>query len=120
LSGQKGVKLIKRKYNNIKKTVNGIKFDSIKEANRYQELMLLQKAKKIMNLKLQPEFILQDSFKIGKVIHRAIKYIADFQYAITENDRFIVEDVKGMKTEVYRIKKKLLLYKFPEINFIES
>lgn len=112
--------MIKRKYKNIKKVVNGIEFDSIKEANRYQELLLLQKACEIRNLKLQPEFILQDSFRLKKQTHRAIKYIADFQYQNFTTSEIIVEDVKGMKTEVYRIKKKLLLYKFPEINFIET
>lgn len=112
--------MIKRKYKNIKKVVNGIEFDSIKEANRYQELLLLQKACEIRNLKLQPEFILQDSFRLKKQTHRSIKYIADFQYQNFTTSEIIVEDVKGMKTEVYRIKKKLLLYKFPEINFIET
>lgn len=111
--------MIQRKYKNIKKVVNGIEFDSMKEANRYQELLLLQKAKKIMHLKLQPEFILQDSFKIGKTTHRAIKYIADFQYQNFTTGEIIVEDVKGIKTEVYRIKKKLLLFKYPEIDFRE-
>jgi hypothetical protein len=117
MSGEAMLK--QRKYRNIKKVVNGIEFDSIKEANRYQELLLLQKAGKIMHLKLQPEFILQDSFRANRITHRAIKYIADFQYTITESDCFVVEDVKGCKTEVYRIKKKLLLFKFPEIDFRE-
>lgn len=62
--------MIKRKYKNIKKVVNGIEFDSIKEANRYQELLLLQKACEIRNLKLQPEFILQDSFRLKKQTKR--------------------------------------------------
>jgi hypothetical protein len=111
--------LKQRKYRNIKKVVNGIEFDSIKEAGRYQELLLLQKALKIWRLKLQPEFVLQDSFRLRKETHRAIKYIADFSYSEYGSSKLIVEDVKGCKTEVYRIKKKLLLFKFPEIDFRE-
>jgi len=115
----RGFMIKQRKYKNIKKVIDGIEFDSIKEATRYQDLLLLQKARKIRFLTLQPEFVLQDSFKISKTTHRAIKYIADFQYVDMETGKTIIEDVKGMKTEVYKIKKKLLLFKFPDIIFIE-
>jgi len=46
--------------------------------------------------------------------------VADFQYFDVPTSKIIVEDVKGMKTEVYKIKKKLLLWRYPDINFIES
>jgi hypothetical protein len=93
------------KYRNRKTTIDGITFDSKGEANRYCELKLLQRAGEISNLTLQPKYILQESFKKGKKTHRAITYIADFQYQ--ENGKTIVEDFKGVETEVFRIKKKL-------------
>lgn len=95
------------KYGNIKTIIDGIKFDSKAEAERYCELKLLEKAGVIKNLKIQPRFILQHSFKHkGKTI-RAITYVADFQY--TENGKEIVEDVKGVKTAVFKIKEKMFL-----------
>lgn len=92
--------------------------DSLKEARRFDELYVLAKAGKISDLILQPSFILQEGFrdKNGKH-HREIKYIADFKY--TKDGEVIIEDVKGFKTEIYRIKKKLLLHKHPDINFKE-
>lgn len=95
------------KYGNIKTIIDGIKFDSKAEAERYCELKLLEKAGVIKNLKLQPRFILQHSFKHeGKTV-RAITYVADFQY--TENGKEIVEDVKGVETAVFKIKKKMFI-----------
>lgn len=96
-----------------------IEFDSLKEAKRFDVLYLLLKAKQITKLTLQPSYTLQDGFrdKIGKK-HRPITYVADFKY--TKDGVEVVEDTKGFKTEVYRIKKKLLLHKFPSINFIET
>lgn len=97
------------KYRAKKTVVDGIKFDSKREAERYCELKLLEKAKEIRNLELQPRFLLQDKFKDrhGKT-HRKIEYVADFMY-INKDDKKIVEDVKGMMTDVYKLKKKLFL-----------
>jgi len=106
------------KYKNKKITVDGIKFDSIREANRYIELKWLEKLDRISNLELQPEFILQEKYKFGGSTIRAIKYRADFKYS--KGGIEIIEDVKGMKTDVYKIKKKLLLKRYPEINFRET
>lgn len=102
------------KYKNRKIVVDNIKFDSILEANRYQELKLLQKAKQISNLRLQVPFLLQEGFKKNGKTHRKIEYIADFVYE--ENGQTIVEDTKGMKTETFKIKQKLFEYKYPELN----
>ncbi|MGN1269370.1 MAG: DUF1064 domain-containing protein [Clostridia bacterium] len=101
------------KYRNKKVIVDGIKFDSIKEKNRYIELKLLEKAGKIKNLQLQPKFLLQESFKKNGKIYRKIEYIADFMY--TENDKTIVEDIKGMETKEFKIKRKLFEYKYPDL-----
>lgn len=109
------------KYRAKKTVVDGIKFDSKREAERYCELKLLEKAKEIRNLELQPRFLLQDKFKDrnGKT-HRKIEYVADFMY-IDKDGKKIVEDVKGMMTDVYKLKKKMFLkiyddqYEFREI-----
>jgi hypothetical protein len=101
------------KYHNKKTVIDGITFDSKREAERYCELKLLEKAGKIRYLDLQPEFILQESFKKNGVTYRAIKYIADFSYIDIETGEIVVEDVKGMETEVFKIKWKLFEYHYP-------
>lgn len=102
------------KYKAKKTTVDGIKFDSKREANRYCELKLLEKAKEIRDLELQPRFLLQDKFKDrnGKT-HRKIEYVADFMY-VDKAGRNVVEDVKGVLTDVYKIKKKMFLKKYDD------
>ena len=101
------------------RTYNGITFDSKAEMHRYFGLLAMEKNGTITELELQPEFILQESYvRDGKKI-QALTYRADFAYRDFQG-RKIIEDVKGMKTEVYKIKKKILLYKYPDINFIET
>lgn len=89
--------------------MNGIKFDSVKEARRYIDLNLLQRAGEIQDLQIQVPFILIPKQKDskGRVI-REIKYIADFVY--TERGRLVVEDVKGYRTKEYQLKKKMMKY----------
>lgn len=94
-----------RKYGNTKTEVDGIKFDSKKEANRWSELKLLAMAGKIRNLKRQVPIRCEVN---GELV---CKYIADFTYdePIDVADwGFVVEDAKGFKTEVYKLKKKLV------------
>lgn len=100
------------KYNNKKVTVNGQVFDSKKEANRYQELLLLEKAGVIKNLSRQVKFVLIPSQRDenGKVIERECSYKADFKYE--EDGKAVVEDVKGFRTKEYIIKRKLLLWQY--------
>ena len=88
------------KYKAVKTYVDDICFDSAKEARRYSELKLLEKGKVINSLELQPEFPVMIE---GKKI---CKYRADFAYY--EDDRRVIEDVKGFKTPIYRLKKKLV------------
>ena len=96
--------------------IDGIKFDSIAEGRRYKELKLLQQGNYITELKLQPKFELQAKYTNNKGKHiRAITYKADFSYI--ENGKLVVEDVKGMETKEFKLKKKMLEYKFPEIDF---
>ena len=92
------------KYGNRKVTTPEGTFDSQKEYKRWQELQLLQKAGKISNLERQKKFVLIP--KIGK--HRETAYIADFCY--NEDGKPVIVDVKGYKTEIYRLKQKLLRF----------
>ena len=101
------------KYKNKKTIIDGIEFDSKAEAKRFCELKLLEKARKIKDLTLQPCFILQPSFKKNGKTYRKIEYIADFQYE--ENGQVIVEDVKGVFTKEFQIKRKLFEYKYPDL-----
>lgn len=101
------------KYRNKKVIVEDYVFDSLQESRRYKELKLLLKAGQISNLELQPHFLLQDSFKKNGKTYRKIEYIADFKYI--ENGKTIVEDVKGLQTDVFKIKHKLFEKKYPEL-----
>lgn len=103
------------KYGNKKVTVDGIKFDSVKEANRWQELLLLQRAGEITYLERQVRFTLIPSQnKNGRCIERPVVYIADFKYWDNQTGEVVVEDVKSKatKTPEYIIKRKLLLWRF--------
>lgn len=99
------------KYHSKHKVCNqGHGHGSIKEANRCNDLTLMEKAGVIRDLKQQPEFTLQDKFKYrGKTI-RAIKYRADFSYFDEEKEKYVVEETKGFKTPVYRLKSKMFLW----------
>lgn len=107
------------KYHNKKIIVDDIKFDSLKEAKRYQELKILEKAKEITELRLQVKFELQPSFKKNNKTIRKIEYIADFTYFDNKLNKYIVEDTKGYRTEVYKLKKKLFEYKYPHLTIKE-
>lgn len=112
------------KYHSKKVTYNGMTFASKKEARRYKELALLEKAGQIENLRCQVKFELLPSYiekypryseKTGKrlkdgtrTIEKGVNYIADFVY--TENGQQVVEDTKGMRTTEYIIKRKLMLW----------
>lgn len=96
---------MRHKYNAQKTVVDGIKFDSKKEAMRYEHLKNLERVGKIDRLVLQPRYTLQDRFECsdGEKL-RKIEYVADFEYE--EDGVMVVEDVKGMKTDVYKLKRK--------------
>lgn len=94
------------KYRNVKTVVDGITFDSAKEARRYGELKLLERSGRISGLEVQPAFRI--------VVNDCLicTYKADFRY-VTDTPHasgvVVTEDVKGMQTPVYRLKKKLML-----------
>ena len=92
--------------------VDGITFDSKKEATRYSELKLLQRAGEIFDLQRQVPFtLIPKQVRDGKTIERPCVYKADFVYKDKDGTE-IVEDVKGVCTKEYRIKKKLMLWQF--------
>ena len=104
----------KSKYRNKKVTVDGIKFDSQKEAEYYCKLKSLKQAGEIKDFGLQPRYELQPAFEKNGKKYRAITYIADF--VIVNNDGTTeVVDVKGVETQVFKIKQKLFEYKYPDL-----
>ena len=93
------------------RTLDGIVFASKKEMNRYSTLRVMELKGEILDLELQPIFVLLGSFDFrGKTI-RAITYKADFAYTVVETSRRVVEDVKGHKTTDFKLKWKLLQFK---------
>lgn len=98
------------KYNNQKIRAGGELFDSKREYNRWCELRLLERSGIICNLQRQVKFRLIDSQKTPERTERPCDYIADFVYY--ENGNRIVEDCKGMRTDVYKIKRKLMLERY--------
>lgn len=92
----------RNKYGNIKTVVDGIRFDSKKEAKRYGQLKILEIAKEIKGLDVHPKYQLKVKDEI------ICFYEADFSYRDLKTKKFIIEDCKGVKTAVYRLKKKLM------------
>ncbi len=92
----------KTKYRAVRTEVDGIWFASKKEAARYGELTLLLRAGKILDLKLQPRF----PCRVNREL--ICTYVADFAYTDASTDRRIIEDAKGFKTPIYKLKRKLV------------
>ena len=99
------------KYHNNPIVVDGKRFDSKKEARREAELLLLERTGEIQDLCAQVKYTLIPAQKEnGKVIERPVTYIADFVYKV--NGETVVEDVKGVRTKEYIIKRKLMLWRY--------
>ena len=115
------MKIKSNKYHNTKVIYNGIKFDSKKERDRYIQLKQLHSLGIIESLELQPKFLLLDTIHYKGKTYPKTYYKADFKYK-TKDGVEIIEDVKSKitsKDKTYRIKIKLLLYKYPNIEFRE-
>ena len=110
------------KYRNKKVEINGIVYDSKKEARRHQELLLLEQAGEIEDLQRQVKFVLiptqrepdtigpKGGMHKGKVIEKECAYIADFTYLDVTTGESVVEDTKGFRTTDYKIKRKMMLH----------
>lgn len=99
------------------RTIDGILFDSKAEMRRYLELRLLLWSGNITGLVCQPEYVLLAPFTAAGRRFRGIKYIPDFQY--TEAGKIVVEDVKGIRTQVYQLKRQMMAKLFPDVIFRE-
>ena len=101
----------KSKYYNKKTEVDGITFDSKHEAHRWVELKYLERIGEIRELERQHTFELLPAQydEHGKCVERSVKYIADFIY-YDKIGNLVVEDAKGMKTDAYKLKKKMMRY----------
>lgn len=95
------------KYGAIRTTVDGITFDSAGEAKRYIELTAMERAGAIKSLRLQPAYILAPACVINGRKRPPMKYVGDFSYE--ENGVQIVEDFKGVRTDVYVLKRHLMM-----------
>jgi hypothetical protein len=105
------------KYGNRKVEFQGIKFDSLFEKRRFKELILLEQVDLVRDIETQKEFILQDKFRRNGKGYRKISYFADFYYYDKSRMEWIIEDTKGFETKVFKLKKKMLLKKYPDITF---
>lgn len=99
------------KYGNKKVIADGIKFDSKHEADIYLKLKTAEKCGAISKLRLQVPFELQEKYTINGRTVRAVKYVADFVFVNKAGEQE-VWDAKGVKTDVYKLKKKLFEYKY--------
>lgn len=97
----------RNKYGAIRTTIGGIVFDSKLESQHYQELMLQEKAGEISGLEIQKEFV------ISVNDCQICIYIADFFYKDEKMERWVVSDSKGVVTDVFRLKFKLMKAIFP-------
>lgn len=101
------------KYHNVEAARGALRFDSEKEARRYDELMIMLRAGVISDLRLQPQFTLQESYKTetGERV-RAVRYTADFSYRF--GGKLVVEDVKSgpTRTKEYLRNKKFMRSRF--------
>lgn len=101
------------KFGAIAVEIGGFRFPSQAEGRRYLQLLALQDAGAIRGLRLQPRF----PFHIGD--ERMFTYVADFSYRVAETGEIVIEDVKGVKTPVYKLKKKII-EKYYGIKIVET
>ncbi len=104
------------KFHNKKTIVDGIKFDSEMESHYYIYLKQLKEIGKVVDFVLQPTYLLQEGFNLNGKRIRPITYKADFKVIYKDGHEEVI-DVKGKLTEEFKIKRKMLLYRYRDINF---
>lgn len=107
----------KPKYGNTKLEVDGHVFDSLKEASYYGTLKYMEKAGEISHLVIQPRYELIPAFTKNGKKYRKTEYVADFQY--DKDGEIIVVDTKGCRTDVYKLKRKMFEYRYPDLTIEE-
>lgn len=106
------------KYGNRRVSHDGYTFDSKAERKRYDQLRLLQMAREITGLIVHPRYTILDKFTdVHGLSHREVKYIGDFEYVTSEGER-ICEDVKGVETAIFKLKRKLFCFRYPETRLV--
>lgn len=100
------------KYHARKTTVDGITFDSRREADRYLVLKGMEEDGSIVDLRRQVRYELVPAFDVDGRHYRPVSYVADFVYVDKETGKDVVEDVKGMRTDVYKLKSKLFARRY--------
>lgn len=104
-----------QKYHNKPTFIDGIRFASKAEAQFYTDLKLRERAGQVRDIELQPKFELQPKYTNAKGQKiPAIYYIADYRYYDIEAKCTFIVDVKGVETDVFKLKKKLFEYKYPD------
>ena len=113
-----GARTRTHKYNATKKTVDGVTFDSAGEARAFALLTLWHKVGAIQSLERQPRYTLMDGYvdDTGRKV-RAMEYVPDFRFI--RDNRIVVVDFKGMRTEAYKLKAKLFRQRYPYLMFEE-
>lgn len=104
------------KYKNKKTTIDGFKFDSEMESHYYLYLKQLKEIGEVVDFVLQPSYLLQEGFNLNGKRIRPITYKADFKVIYKDGHEEVI-DVKGKLTEEFKIKRKMLLYRYRDINF---
>ena len=112
------VRPMPRKYHNTKVEVDGYTFDSKRESSYYQELKYRKMAGEIKEIRLQPKYELMPKFKHNSKTILPITYTADFEITLSDGRKQVI-DVKGVRTQQYTIRVKLLKFRYPDIDFLE-
>jgi len=107
-----------KKYNNRKVEIDGYKFDSKLEAKFYLKLKALLESGEIVNLIVHPKYLLQEDFVKRGNHFNPIYYVADFQVEYPDGT-IKVYDTKGIKTDVYKLKRKLFEYRYQNLEIEE-
>lgn len=108
------------KYGNKKTERHGIIFDSIKEADRYDHLLLLERAGEISHLERQGKiYLMSGNTHVRYDSGRKAYWKFDFAYFCYKRNKRVIEDVKGVRTDVFKLKKAVLLACYPGIHIEE-
>ena len=104
----------KSKFHAIKATINDFQFDSLNESRYYIKLLQEKKAGIIKSFEMQQSFLITPSYKKNGKTIRKMEYLADFVIQYPDGSTRVI-DVKGVETDVFKMKKKLVEYMYPDV-----